>query len=170
MAIQLIFCLEANKTAQTDWAYIKEFLNEYYTIDNSVKLTPKFMGSKSRYNSNDIQNYIKKTASAYMHGETKVIYCIDTDDFEKNQNHKRELDDIQKYCKVNGYDCVWFCHDVEEVFLGERVQASEKTNKASNFKKTNAVKKMKLALLSSKVMGKGKSNLMVVLDKYLRRK
>lgn len=47
--------------------------------------------------------------------ETKVIYCIDTDSYEVDMNHAKELEELERYCDTNGYDLIWFCHDVEEV-------------------------------------------------------
>lgn len=40
MAIQMIFCLETNKRAGTDYIYIKEILDNWYQLSNQVKLTP----------------------------------------------------------------------------------------------------------------------------------
>lgn len=34
MGLQLIFCVETNKRADTDWVYIEETLKAYYELSN----------------------------------------------------------------------------------------------------------------------------------------
>lgn len=99
-----------------------------------------------------------------------VIYCIDTDQYEKNPNHKKEYDEIQKYCEHENYEMVWFCHDVEEVFIGYKVSDSDKTKKAAEFVKKNIVKNVNYKKLSSDKLIKNTSNMLLVFDKYLQRK
>ena len=45
----LIVCVESNKNAKTDAAYIEKAIKEYYVINNDVKLSFIFMNSKSEY-------------------------------------------------------------------------------------------------------------------------
>lgn len=41
----MIFCLETNKRAGTDYIYIKEIINYLYQISNQVKISPIYMGT-----------------------------------------------------------------------------------------------------------------------------
>lgn len=170
MAIQLILCVETNKKADTDSKYIFETIRYYYNVDNSVKLSKIYMGTKTKYNSKEVLKEIKQKKSMFSHGSNMVIYCIDTDQYEKNPNHKKEYDEIQKYCEHENYEMVWFCHDVEEVFIGYKVSDSDKTKKAAEFVKKNIVKNVNYKKLSSDKLIKNTSNMLLVFDKYLQRK
>lgn len=108
MAIQMIICLETNKRADTDGIYIAEVIEHWYQKNNKVKLSRVYMNSKSRYNSKDVRREIDKKSKEFILGETRVIYCIDTDQYEKNADHAKELDDIVEYSKENDYDLVWY--------------------------------------------------------------
>ena len=170
MAIQLILCVETNKKADTDSKYIFETIRYYYNVDNSVKLSKIYMGTKTKYNSKEVLKEIKQKKSMFSLGSSMVIYCIDTDQYEKNPNHKKEYDEIQKYCEHENYEMIWFCHDVEEVFIGYKVSDSDKTKKAAEFVKKNIVKNVNYKKLSSDKLIKNTSNMLLVFDKYLQRK
>lgn len=170
MGKQIILCMETNKKAGTDFVYINETIKQFYTCDNSTKIRPLFMGSKSKYNSKDVKKEIEKNIKEYINGETKVIYCIDTDSFEIDNCHRKEFDEIKKYCSDHQYDMIWFCHDVEEVYLKERVSNKEKVSKAADFRNKNSILGIPQDRLSSKAIRKNTSNILLILNKYLSRK
>ena len=170
MAIQLIFCVETNKKADTDSIYISELVNYFYELNNQIKINKVYMGTKSKYNSKEVLKEIEKKTKAFVLGETKVIYCIDTDEYEKCIEHQTELNIIKQYCKENGYDMIWFCHDVEEVFLNKKISDSQKVQEAGAFRRKKGIQEIRLDYLTSSVMRVHTSNIMQVLDKYLARK
>lgn len=43
MALQMIFCVETNKKADTDSIYISETLKSIYEIDNKVKINKVYL-------------------------------------------------------------------------------------------------------------------------------
>lgn len=86
MAIQMILCLETNKRANTDYIYIKEVIDHLYQKSNQVKISLVHMGTKTKYRSKDVLKQIAQKMKAFTIGQTKVIYCIDTDEFEKRLN------------------------------------------------------------------------------------
>ena len=45
--------------------------------------------------------------------------------------------DIENFCRQNGYKFVWFCRDIEEVFLHKTVDDSKKKEEVAKFKKGN---------------------------------
>ena len=100
-------------------------------------------------------------------GESYVIYCFDTDKYNVDSEANRILCEEKKYCVDNGYDFIWFCHDIEEVFLGKSVAKSEKTEKAKQYITRHKIKDLRRAKLKSNVMARGKSNLLLILEKYL---
>ena len=73
MAIQLILCVETNKKADTDSKYIFETIRYYYNVDNSVKLSKIYMGTKTKYNSKEVLKEIKQKKSMFSHGSSMVI-------------------------------------------------------------------------------------------------
>lgn len=170
MAIQMIICLETNKRADTDGIYITEVIEHWYQKNNKIKLSRVYMNTKSRYHSKDVRREIDKKTKDFIFGETRVIYCIDTDLYEKNADHAKELDDIVEYCKENDYDLVWFCHDVEEVFLGTKISDSQKVQEAGVFRKKRKIEEIPADDLSCSVKRARASNILNILDKYLSRK
>jgi len=173
MGLQLIFCVETNKKADTDWFYIDETIKEKYKLSNQIKLSKINMESKSRFDSRKVLGEIEKQTKwykDYAYGDTKVIYCIDTDAYESNYEQKEELDDIKNFCEKNGYDFVWFCHDVEEVFLGKQVESSQKVKAAGAFRSSRGIEQVREEKLAAKEIRNKCSNLLRVLDKYLERK
>lgn len=48
MAQQLIFVLETNRKCNSDWLYIKEAIEHFYSIEN-VKLSPVYLDGKTKY-------------------------------------------------------------------------------------------------------------------------
>lgn len=170
MAIQMILCLETNKRANTDYIYMKETLDYLYQKSNQIKISIVYMKTKSKYCSSGVLKEIGRKTKDYVHGETKVIYCIDTDEYEKNTKHAKELHDIQQFCKENGYDLIWFCHDVEEVFWGKKVPDSAKVQEAEAFRRKKKIEEISVKGLSSQTMKVCQSNILNVLDKYLTRK
>lgn len=170
MAIQLILCVETNKKADIDWIYISEVIKYLYVVNNQIKISKVYMDSKSKYKSNRVSKEIEKKTKAFIIGETKVIYCIDTDEYEKSIEHEKELDEISSFCNANGYDLIWFCHDVEDVFLGKKVSDSKKVQEAGAFRSKRGIEEIRLNKLSSSMKGAHTSNILCILDQYLTRK
>ena len=170
MAIQLILCLEADKKSGTDYVYVSEVIHKFYSIDNTIKLTPVYMGGKPKYNHRSVTSEIAEKISQYRHGDTKVIYITDTDSFESRPEDKEFFDKISNYCNENGYNHVWFCHDVEEVFIGAKVSSNNKVKMAGTFKQKKRISTIDECKLKSKVMKSGCSNVLTVFDKYLSKK
>lgn len=170
MAIQMILCVETKKSADTDSIYIRDTIKRWYKVDNKIKISQIYMNTKSRYNSKDVVREIAQKKKAYVIGDTRVVYFIDTDQYENNPDHARELSEISCYCENNGFDLVWFCHDVEEVFLGHKISDSQKVQEASAFRRKKKIEEIKIEKLTCDSKRAGVSNILNVLDKYLDRK
>ena len=169
MDVQLVLVLECDEKSRSDYMYIKSVLDEWYKISMSIniKISSVFMRGKGNYKKKDVFNKIEKLQKAYMHGNTKVLFCFDTDRYEIAPADKQMLVEEQEYCKEKGYEFVWFCHDIEEVFLGKSVSKNEKTDKAKQYISNGGVKQIKIQNLQADDMSKGKSNLVYVLQKCL---
>lgn len=170
MGLQIILWMETNNNSRTDWVYIKETINKYYISSNEIKITPRFLEGKGNYKAARTIKQIKTLTKEYSKtGETIVIYCIDTDNIQVDQDQKREFYEIKDYCISKGYEFVWFCRDVEEVYWGKRIANSEKVIASSRFRSSNQLKKVdEKSLSSSRILVK-RSNLLSILDKYLKR-
>lgn len=157
MARQLIFCLETNKRANTDYIYIKEAIDLLYQESKQIKISPIYMGTKTKYRSKDVLKEINQKKKMFIHGETKVIYFIDTDAFEKSVEHANALRDIRQFCEGNDYDLVWFCHDVEAVFLGRQISDDLKVQAAGTYRDKREIEKISFEKLSSETIRKIKA-------------
>lgn len=79
MAIQMIFCVETSKSADTDSIYILDTINRWYKVDNKLKISKINMNTKSRYNSKDVVREIaqKNERSFERKDYNKVKVLID---------------------------------------------------------------------------------------------
>lgn len=66
-----------------------------------------------------------------------VFYCFDCDDYDCNQRDSMFLAEVEKYCRDNGYEHIWFCKDIERVCIGEKVPDKLKKQKAADFRSKN---------------------------------
>ena len=68
------------------------------------------------------------------------------------------------------YDFVWFCKDVEQVYLGKKVDKGKKKKEAEAFRCRRIIESISANQLSAEKYRIGTSNIMKVLDKYLERR
>lgn len=174
MALQLIFCIETNKKADTDKIYVMETLYRFYgnllSKSREIKISYVRMEGKTNYNSRRVVSEIRERVGQYnesVGGRSQVIYCIDTDHFESNESQRRETERIEQYCLSKGYDFVWFCHDIEEVYIGQSVSKSDKKKTAVRFKKNKNIQNVEKSSLAATQRTSGKSNILAVTGKYL---
>ena len=170
MNLQIILCVEADKRAATDNIYVKETINRFYTYGNDRKISFVNMGGKSNYNSSKVISAINRFKIDYKIGRTVVIYCVDLDRIELNSDQIKENKAIEEFTVGNQYELVWFCHDVEEVYVGRSIDKSIKTKTAVSFKTKGEINKVKENKLDAETKITGRSNILIVLDKYLSRK
>ena len=77
------------------------------------------------------------------------------------------LKKVRQYCVEQKYDFVWFCKDVEQVYIGKKVDDSQKKKEAAKFKarkQISTVDSKKLLINNYQI---NTSNIMSVLDHYL---
>lgn len=170
MGKQLLFCVETDKSTRTDVIYIRETIKHFFgAIPDTVKVDFICMGGKNKYKNRDIVREIKDKTRMYARiGKTEVIYCVDTDKYESNAVQKKELEEIFRYCDDNNYRLVWFCHDIEEVYLGKMIENSDKKKASIEFQKNKKIENVDKKNLMYKAMGKAKSNILGVLEELIR--
>ncbi len=50
------------------------------------------------------------------------------------------LNDVRQYCRSMNYEFVWFCKDIESVYLGRSVEDKQKKKESAIFKAQNGIK------------------------------
>lgn len=95
------------------------------------------------------------------------MICADYD-YENDPDNEA----ISNYCHSHSYDLVWMNVDVEDVFLGKTIPNKDKNRESFNFlKQKDKLLSSNTALNNpSPLVKRPASNLLVVLDKYLKRK
>lgn len=168
MGLQLIFVVETDKKCKSDWIYIKSVLDYYYTYGAHLKLYPVYMAGRGNYKEkeSEVKTMISKYKATSDTNETKVIYCFDCDKYDTNQVDRDFLLNSQEFCKENEYDYIWFCRDIERVFLGRKISDNQKKKEAAKYKAKNLVTKVDRARLSQTALGENRSNILTVLDKF----
>lgn len=173
MGLQLIFVVETNKKCKSDWIYIKDTIDRFYQYNQAqVKLSTVYMNGKGNYKNKEkeILSLISQYASTSKTNQSKVIYCFDCDDYDIKQDDSAFLRNAQQYCSTKGYDLIWFCKDVERVYLGREVEDSKKKGEAATFKEKKLITNVEARNLSGASYKANTSNIMSILDKYLTRK
>ena len=167
MSIQLIFVVETNKKCDSDWIYIKNTVEHFYTWDSwNIKLTRVYMDGKNKYKSKEkeIQRNIKQFKQHSRNGESIVIYCFDCDNYDNNPLDKRFLEEASNYCRCLGYKFVWFCRDVEDVYLGRRIDSALKKKESAKFASNCKIKTVTERKLRSNHYAEKTSNILTILD------
>lgn len=171
MGLQLIFAVETNKKCNSDWIYIKDTIEYFYSYEwTQVKFSVVYMDGKGNYNSKKKEKEIKSLTSQYSStsntNRSRVIYCFDCDDYDSKMDDLKFLEEAKKYCDEHEYDFVWFCKDVEQVYIGKKVDDSQKKKEAATFKAKKQINSIDSKKLLMKNYRNNTSNSMNVLDGY----
>ncbi|MEE3487139.1 MAG: hypothetical protein VZT48_03410 [Bulleidia sp.] len=170
MAQQILLCVEADSKSKSDWIYIKGFIHHFYCPDRNDKLLSIFMGGKSKYCSRSVTAEISSRKRIWKNGLTHVIICIDTDEMFQNPVFAAEFRKIISFCNEHQYELVWFCRDIEEVFVGKRISNTEKKSCAHSFRTGNRVSSLKPTDFQAEQPSIGRSNLSIILNRYFEKK
>ena len=173
MGVQYIFVVETNSKCKTDWIYIRDTIERFYQWNQpQIKLSVVYMNGKGNYKNKekDIRSLSKQYQSAGKGNQSKVILCFDCDEYEKDMYDQQFLNDVRQYCRSMNYEFVWFCKDIESVYLGRSVEDKQKKKESAIFKAQNGIKHVDVNKLLVKNYRMNSSNLMCVLDKCFARK
>ena len=114
-----------------------------------------------------IEEKIKLYKAGSNNNVSVVIYCFDCDEYFSKPADKTFLDTAEKYCIENSHRFVWFCKDVEDVYLGKRIPDTMKKKEAETFAKKKMIRSIDIKQLHAEKYCDKKSNLCNVLDEYL---
>ncbi len=172
MGTQLIICVETNQKCNSDYIYIKSAIEEFYLLDNAdVRLSPVYMDGKGNYSSKKTRKRISTLRRQYTadskNAQNIVLCCVDCDEYDSKPEDMLFLEKVQKYCEQNEFHFVWFCKDIEMVFLGASVSDTKKCKEARLFKSKNKILQVDIRNMRVSTYRNMCSNLCSVLDKYL---
>lgn len=168
MGLQLVFVVETNKKCNSDWIYIKDTIEHFYSYEcTQIKFSVVYMEGKWKYDKKEkqINSFISQYKAMSESNKSKVIFCFDCDDYDINQGDADFLKKAKKHCDSNGYDFVWFCKDVERVYLGNKVDDSKKKTVAAKFKEKRLIANVNSKQLTVNNFRANSSNIMAILDK-----
>ena len=171
MGLQLIFVVETNKKCNSDWIYIKDTIEHFYIYERTqVKFSVVYLDGKGNYSSKKTGREINALISQYRAtsktNKSSVIFCFDCDDFDSQSDDKKFLEDAVAYCSDNEYQFVWFCKDVEQVYLGKKIENHQKKKEAANFKARKLVEAVEEKNLLVMKYQNHTSNILRILDGY----
>ena len=173
MGLQLIFVVETNKKCKSDWIYIKDTIDRFYQYDQAqIKFSPVYMDGKGKFKNKEkeISSLISQYTAGNKKNQTKVIFCFDCDDYDSKPEDAEFLVNAKRYCDEKGYDFIWFCKDIERVYLGKKVDDSQKKKESVTFKAKKLIDAVDKSKLIVKAYRANTSNIMTVIDQYLSRK
>ena len=173
MGLQLIFVIETNKTCKSDWIYIKETIEHVFIFDSTqVKFSKVYLDGKCKYRNKEkeIKSLIAQYKAGSKQNESIVLFCFDCDEYDCRPEDKKFLEDIQTYCDEKEYKFVWFCKDIEHVYLKERIENNKKKQRSELFMIRKDIQSINANDLMANTFGDKKSNIINVLSKYITRK
>ena len=167
MSLQLIFVVETNDKTKSDDVYISELIKSRYDLSsNEYVYNFVHMNGKTKYDSSPVKTGIKKLCSLNKFGDNVIIFCFDTDRIDIKAEDTNFMNKVEQYCIDNSYKYVWFCYDIECVFLGNSIQDAQKKSESLKYIKNNK-KNYNQALLKSNTKSEHHSNILCVLDDLL---
>ena len=95
---------------------------------------------------------------------------MDSDDYDINMEAIKFLNEAFKFCNDNKYELIWFCKDIERVYLRKKVVKDEMKKEAGKFKANKTIRNIDAKNLVASKYKDGTSNILNILDKYLERK
>lgn len=170
MGLQLIFVVETNKRCKSDWIYIKTTIDRFYDFDRAhIKLSPVYMDGKAKYEyrEKEVKSLIDQYKKASPNNKSVVIYCFDCDNYDNKPEDAKFLKDTQVFCKERGYEYVWFCKDIERVYLEREVPDHQKKKEAGSFMAKKQITKVEEDRLSATSYKANTSNILRVLDNFI---
>lgn len=166
----ILLCVETNPSAKTDQMYIEKTIKQLYTITNEIKISYEYFDGKDKYNNAKLQKKINGLKRMSKNCQFVVIYCIDTDKIDMEVKMTEKYKEIKSFCDNKGFDLVWFYRDIEEVYYGHTISKKDKIMEAKKFNNMDGLGKATIQTLCANDLCRYKSNLLLVLDKYLTRK
>lgn len=169
MGLQLVFVVETNKKSKSDWIYIKNTIDRFYKYDKAhLKLSTVYMDGKTNYlyKEKEVKTLISQYNRASTNNQTIVIYCFDCDNYDMKCEDAEFLKKTQEFCRRENYEYVWFCKDIERVYLGRKVSDGQKNKEAVKFMANKLIYEVSESKLLGESLVPNMSNILSVLDNF----
>ena len=114
--------------------------------------------------------YINETIHRFYVNDPKISYKPIFLESKSMYASPKKQKEIGKYIKAYPEELVFFCRDVEEVYLGKRVNDKDKVNEVKRFKSKKMIEAVLPQNLSQNEYKINGSNILNVLDKFWTRK
>lgn len=168
----LILVVETNSKTKSDDKYISSFIKRFYNI-SGIKYDFVYMDGKGNYA--NVLPKVDKMRTKNKSLSSEVIYFIDVDysaDASKNTQSINLNKQIAQFTKNHNFDLVQFNYDIEDVFLGKQISDSDKERESTKFLCNNSINNVNESFFTVKnpATCRHRSNLSLVLDKYLPKK
>ena len=173
MGLQLVFVVETNKKCKSDWIYIKETIDRFFNVNPAqIKFSTIYLDGKGKYvaKEKEIASLEAQYRSTSKENKSQVILCLDCDDYDVKPEDREFLNTAKQYCVDNNMELIWFCKDIERVYIGKKVPDSEKKEEAAKFKSKGMINQVDVQKLSLDTYTRNSSNIIKVLEKYLEKK
>lgn len=148
-------------------------IDRFYQYDQvQIKFSSVYKDGKGKFKNKEkeISSLISQHAAGNKTNQTKVIFCFDCDDYDSKPEDAEFLVNAKCYCDEKEYDFVWFCKDIERVYLGKKIDDSQKKKESATFKAKKLIDAVDKSKLNVKAYRANTSNIMTVIDQYLSRK
>lgn len=174
-SIQLIFCVETNKKSDTDFKYLLSAVRQFYQIGSHVRIDRVYMDGRGNYCVPKVEKQIRTLVNQFQASNrdnvSYAIYCFDCDKYDVKPEDRQFLSEASQYCAKDKFRrFVWFCRDIEDVFLGKQIDDKQKTREANHFQVRKMIQSFDFEKLTAKEYKPHYSNLCLVLDEFLERK
>ena len=175
--VQLIFVVETNVLVKSDDAYIVWLLKKSYSsfIDKNrceklfFTYTFVYMDGKTKYNKASVIRDVNLEKRLFPYGESIVIYCVDLDTCDKQDEEKFE--EIKRFTEKNNYYLVAFYKEIEDIFgIDISISKQQKVRYfLEHYPKFSTVKSEYLKIPIENLMGNiGRTNFNLVLDEIIK--
>lgn len=164
--------MECDHRSKTDWIYIRETIEEFYRLTSEIKIRPVFMAGKKNYlrKHSEVKKLLKSFECNSKNSKSAVLYCFDLDGYLYDAQDRRFIEKVRLFCEENSYDFVWFCKDIEEVYLGTQIDSNYKAKESVKFGMKHKISSINVKNLECEIFKNKSSNILLILDKYLDRK
>lgn len=159
---QIIIVMETRKSCNSDYKYISTTIKYFYK-EGTFLIKPIYAKTKSELINQNSKN--RSAINSYA-AKSVVLICADYDRDDDPLNPK-----LLHYCTTNNFEIIYMNRNIEEVFLNV-LNVKNKTDLANSFLRKAKIILKNLSNLneSNPVLTTPSSNLLFVLDKYLKRK
>ena len=107
-----------------------------------------------------VNKLITQFGAGSDNSESYVFICIDCDKYDSDPADRQFLTQAEEYCQARqNYDLIWFCRDVEDVFLGHMVADKQKKAEANRFVKNHMIDHIDVHRLTEKKYKAHSSNI-----------